>query len=286
MKICAIILNYRDAARTEACLRSLVGQGVHQVLLVDNSADELAASALAAMVERQRGLVGCTLHLLSPNENLGFARGVNWAILRAEAQPCDAFLLINNDATAMPGMVKRLAAALAEFHAAMVAPMVIDAAGKTMPMFWYQRFLGLLVTRQWPGSFPYLSGCCLLVSREMLEAGRLFDEDFFMYGEDTLLGWRIVRTGKTALRLDDVFVRHAGTGSSRHGEMFYEYHTARAHILLARKTWRHPAEMPFLLLSKCIPLSMRALWRSLRFRNRVPLKALFMAWRELNVRAP
>ncbi|GAO37041.1 hypothetical protein SCT_2456 [Sulfuricella sp. T08] len=286
MKICAIVLNYRNAARTEACLCSLAGEGLDAVLVVDNSADKHAAAELASVMARQEGYVDCTLRLLNPDRNLGFARGVNLALNDEAARHCDAFLLINNDAVALPGMLAGLAAALADTGAGLVAPTVIDAEGKPQPMFWYQRFFGLQTMRPLPGSFPYLSGCCLLVRRDMLEEGKLFDAEFFMYGEDTLLGWRLACAGIKPLRLDDAFVRHDSAGSSRRGQFFYEYHMARAHVLLAMKTWRHPLEIPLLLASKCVGLVLRALWRSLRFGSPIPLKAFFMAWVALDIREP
>lgn len=284
MKICAIILNYRDAARTEACLRSLTGSGLEMALVVDNSASEPAANELAGRLGRQTALFDYTLKLLNPGRNLGFARGVNLAINDATALRCDAFLIINNDAVALPGMLERLAAALTDPDAMMAGPTAINAAGKPQPMLWYQRFFGSLTARPLPGSFPYLSGCCLLVRRDMLQEGKLFDEDFFMYGEDTLLGWLLASAGKKPLHLDDAFVRHGGAGSSRRGELFYEYHMARAHVLLAMKTRRHALEMPLLLAGKCVGLGLRALWRSLHFGSTVPLRAFFMAWLARDVR--
>lgn len=286
MKICAIVLNYRNAARTEACLCALASQGLDVVLVVDNSADQRFSDELAVMLARQTGLVDYRLRLLNSGDNLGFARGVNLALNDADALCCDVFLLINNDAVASPGMVARLAAALADTDTPMVSPTVVDVVGVPQPMLWYQRFFGLLTRHRLLGSFPYLSGCCLLVRREMLEKGRLFDEDFFMYGEDTLLGWRLARSGKYPLCIPDVFVRHDGAVSSRRGQLFYEYHMARAHVLLAVKTWRHPLEIPLLLISKCIGLCLRALWRTLRFRNFAPLKGFFMAWRAQDMRVP
>jgi GT2 family glycosyltransferase len=120
----------------------------------------------------------------------------------------------------------------------------------------------------------------------MLENGGLFDEDFFMYGEDTLLGWRLACAGKKPISVGGALVCHDSAGSSRRGQWFYEYHMARAHVLLAMKTFRHPIEMPLLLTSKGIGLCLRAVWRSLRFGNLVPLKAFFMAWRGRDVRVP
>lgn len=286
MKICAIVLNYRNVARTETCLRSLVGQGLDTVLVEDNSADQRFSDQLAVMLEQQTGLVDYRLSLFNPGSNLGFARGVNRAINDATALHCDAFLLINNDAIAQPGMLIRLIAALADTGALMVAPTVVDAAGVPQSMLWYQRFFGLLTVRPLPGSFPYLSGCCLLVRREMLEGGKLFDEDFFMYGEDTLLGWRLARAGEVLRRVNDAVVCHTSGGSSRQGQLFYEYHTARAHVLLSLKTWHSPLEIPLLLVSKSIGLAFRALRRSARCGNGVPLLAFILAWFPMKIRVP
>jgi N-acetylglucosaminyl-diphospho-decaprenol L-rhamnosyltransferase len=285
MKLCAIVLNYRDAVRTEACLRSLANQELDIVLVVDNSADQHFSGDLAEMLSRMKGHINYRLRLLKPDRNLGFARGVNLALGDADALECDAFLLINNDAVASQDMVARLAAALATDKSLMVAPTVVDETGVTQPMLWYQRYFGLQSKHRLPGSFPYLSGCCMLVRREMLEEGRLLDEDFFMYGEDTLLGWRLARSGKYPLILGNAFVRHAA-GSARRGLLFYEYHMSRAHVLLAMKTLRHPIEVPLLLVSKGIGLCLRALWRCLRFGNLVPLKAFWMSWREKDIRVP
>lgn len=286
MKICAIVLNYRDAVRTQVCLSSLIGQKLDVVLVVDNSASHHFEVELMAMVERQRELVDYRLHLLNAGTNLGFAGGVNLAIGNLDVLQCEAFLIINNDAVATPGMLARLAIALTETDVLMVAPTVLDTVGAFQPMLWYQRFFGLMTTFPLPGSFPYLSGCCLLVKREMLVEGKLFDEDFFMYGEDTLLGWHFARAGKIPLCLKDAFVSHTGVGSSRRGHFFYEYHMARAHILLAMKTYHHVFEIPLLLISKSCVLCVRAVWRSLKFGNVVPLKAFFMAWRAKDIRVP
>lgn len=287
MKICAIVLNYRNAASTKACLDSLSNQSLDTVLVVDNSADQRFDDELAEMLARQSGVMDYRLKLLNPGSNLGFARGVNFALNEAEMLCCDAFLLINNDALASSGMVARLAAALAGDDRLIVAPAVVDAAGVQQPMLWYQRFFGLLTKRQLPGSFPYLNGCCLLVRREILaDSNKLFDENFFMYGEDTLLGWYMECAGKVLHRVDDAVVRHSSGGSSRQGQFFYEYHTARAHVILALKAKRSLYEIPLLLLFKSIGLVLRAILRSVRYSSGIPLLAFILAWFPMKVRVP
>jgi len=53
-RVCAIILDYRAAGKTETCLKSLIGQGLATVYLVDNSASERASTDLLQAVERLR----------------------------------------------------------------------------------------------------------------------------------------------------------------------------------------------------------------------------------------
>ena len=47
-RVCAIILDYRAAGKTETCLKSLIGQGLATVYLVDNSASESASRGTSA----------------------------------------------------------------------------------------------------------------------------------------------------------------------------------------------------------------------------------------------
>ena len=59
---------------------------------------------------------------------------------------------------------------------------------------------------------------------------------------------------------------------------------ARGHLLLALRLWRHPVEVPLLLLVRLPVLTLRALWRGLRQRSPVPLLALLLAPLPLRVR--
>lgn len=285
MNICAIVLDYRNAKRTEACLRSLLGQGLYRVLVVDNSANQQASEKLKAVIQRLKGNASdYALDLLQPNANLGFARGVNYALQQKLAADCDILLLMNNDALAAPDMVPLLAAAIINKSADLVTPTVLNNADIPQPAFWYQRFFGLLTIHRLPFSFTYPSGCCFLFHRSLIESGKLFDEDFFMYGEDTLLGWQMTRKRKKMACVEKAIVYHTGQASSHKCTLFYEYHMTRAHILLAIKTWNNPLEIPFLVTTKAIGLAIRAVLRCLRYRRMTPLIASLLAWIPLDIR--
>jgi N-acetylglucosaminyl-diphospho-decaprenol L-rhamnosyltransferase len=273
--ICTIILNYRGASRTAACVNSLSGQPVDFVLVADNSAD------LEETAELRRALAGFggaefPVEVLVNADNQGFARGMNTALRWLELhRPHECYVLLNNDAEAMPGMIDTLASHLKDHsEIGLVAPRIETASGVS-DGFWYHRPTGLLFAKPTLSCFHYLSGCCLMVRRELVVDG-LFDEDFFMYGEDVELGWRLGLKGVGFATVAQARLRHEGTGSSRHGGWFYEYHVTRGHKLLARKMAAASWEVPLFMTGRAVVLSLRAVLRCLRFRTLAPLRALLM----------
>lgn len=71
---------------------------------------------------------------------------------------------------------------------------------------------------------------------------------------------------------------HEGSGSSRNGSLFYEYHINRGHLLLARKLPKSAAGRFMSVLGRCGFLPLRALARVLRSGESVPLHGLSRAW--------
>lgn len=249
-------------------------QGLDTVMIVDNSADQKANIQLQEALEEFR-LTNppFSMHQMINQKNLGYAAGVNNALRWLEANyPHSYYLLINNDAEATPGMVLELLKFICKDDRTVLTAPVIDTGHKQIVYTWYHRFTGLMFLHHIIGTFPYLSGCCLLIDRRII-GDRLFDEVFFMYGEDVALCWRIRCAGYNTVCVSDATVRHKGAGSSHYGGFFYEYHTARAHILLAGKLARYRWEMPILLFGRLLTISVRAILRALHFRSMVPIKA-------------
>jgi N-acetylglucosaminyl-diphospho-decaprenol L-rhamnosyltransferase len=281
MFIAAIVLDYRGASKTEKCLKSLVGEGIGCCIVVDNSDSADHTKELENSLDRVRAL-GCDfpiLHLVS-SSNLGFAKGVNSALRDSRvAGRYSYFLLLNNDATMVPGALLKMVKALeADPRLPAVAPLIVSGTGITQRTVWYNRYLGSIGRHKTLLSFPYLSGCCLLFRPALLADGKLLDDSFFMYGEDVLLGWRLFRSNQMVRCIDDAMVNHEGSGSSQITSLFYETHVARGHVLLATKTYLWRGEVPIMLVCKGLFLFARALVRAIRYRSLVPLKALGLAW--------
>lgn len=290
MNVCAIILDYFGAEKTERCLMSLSNQSIKTIYLVDNSGCDGASASLREMVERvQSAGVDYAVKLISPGRNLGFARGVNLALSYdgRSGSPHDYYLLFNNDALAGPSLVSGLISTLEQNpQAALVAPRIVSSDRGREYGIWYHRYLGLLLSQPGRSRFHYLTGCCLLFSKDLVGETGLFDEAFFMYGEDAELGWRLTRQGRNMICAASVFVRHdLGPSADRTG-LFYEYHMVRGHLLLSFRTWLHPGEIPLLIITKSLALACRAILRSFRYRTLSPLAAFFLAWFPLKMEKP
>lgn len=268
--IVGLTLHYRNAGRTSTCLRSLLAQDVAHVLAWDNSEDGGASAT-----ELERLMTGENrFRIATEGRNLGFAVGVNRGleVLRTEF-PGSAVLLINNDAVLLQGALGTFQEALELHPDAEILYPDIDHDGWVRGTVYYHRLTGVITDRHLPGSFPYASGCCLLVNLPKSGA-LLFDEDFFMYGEDIELGARLSQRNGAMVHLPNLLVHHEGSASSRIGSPFYEARVVAAQWIIARKLSKGYFDRLLVMVLRGAWLGLRSLVRSLRFRSLIPLRAL------------
>ena len=267
--IVGLTLNYRDARRTQRCVQSLVADGASHVLVWDNSADSglSAAELRSAFVEEWR------VSIVESSNNLGFAAGVNRGIDWIRANNPGAWVfLINNDALVLPGGLQALHGKMTVHPYAILVYPDIDHGGLILGEIWYQRFFALITRHRMPGSVLHASGCALLFAPQRWTTP-LFDEDFFMYGEDVFLGWTHRGTGRL-VHAPGVWVSHEGSASSGMASPFYEARLVAAHLQLARKMALNRWDYLFLLAGRALSLSARAVLRSFRYRSLAPATAL------------
>ena len=134
MRILTVIVNYRSAPLTIACLRSLATErslvpGLEVVVVENDSGDDSAATLQAAVAENG-WQEWATIRPMPRNG--GFAYGVNAGVQPglASTPPFDAFWLLNPDTYVRP----RALAALVDFlrdhpEASMVGSRLEDADG-------------------------------------------------------------------------------------------------------------------------------------------------------------
>ncbi|MBI4099827.1 glycosyltransferase family 2 protein [Candidatus Microgenomates bacterium] len=119
-----------------------------------------------------------------PNPNRGFAVGVNLGIKKALAAGADEVLLVNPDVTIAKTQIEKLVKTTGDIIAPVLTfkrdgRVIKDYGGKInwllgRPTHWENR----------QGKIDYVSGACMLISRQVIEKIGLFDPGFFMYFED------------------------------------------------------------------------------------------------------
>ena len=190
----AVVVNHNGQGYVLEAVQSLVDQdtGV-ELWVVDNGSTDGSDAAL----ERR---FGPAIRLIRAGRNLGFGAGNNLAIRQASGRHV---LLLNSDAVAAPSFAREmLAAAEADPRVGMVAARVldyarrdvIDTAGHLLYPDGLNRGRGRL--EQDRGQYDacrtalFPSGAAALYRRAMLDEIGLFDESFFLYGDDAELGLR------------------------------------------------------------------------------------------------
>jgi len=211
---------------------------------------------------------------------------VNLAIKAAIDSGFKHFFLLNNDAVLLHGSGPYIEHALRQHPATIIAP-TIRWGDHTVCGSSYHKYFSLVHSAGWKsgfGWFNYISGCAFIFDITCTKKVGLFDESFFMYGEDAEYCYRAADKQISLLPLKHQLIRHYGSRSSKKALFFYEYHVNRAHFLLTLKMLKQPTKRILAFSAKTLILSARALWRSLKYRTIDPLLAFILAPFELTIR--
>lgn len=211
MNLFAVVLNWNGGADTLAALRSLDGI---EAICVDNGSTDGSDATVAEQFP--------SVELLRNDANLGFAGGNNAGIRRALERGADWVLLLNNDATAEPGLAAALAEAAAARSDAGLLACKIFAEDGTSVQYAGASFNGRLgysgrVATTGPDTVRDVGradGAAFAVSRAAAERAGLLDETLFLYVEDVEWSLRIRRAGFGVVFVPGARVRHKGSAAS------------------------------------------------------------------------
>jgi GT2 family glycosyltransferase len=229
----------------ERCLDSVRG---HERIVVDHGSTDGTLELVRKRFPDVR---------LIEQENRGLGGGSNAGMRVASG---DYFLLLNSDAWAVDGAIERLVEfAQAHPEAAVVGPRLSNPDGslqrsvRGFPTVWRLATEYLFLRKLAPRSralnafygagfghdrvleAEFLMGACLLVRREAADTVGLFDEDFFMFSEETDWCYRFRQAGWKVLFFPGAEFVHVGGASTRQdwGPMFREQ--VRGHLRFLAK---------------------------------------------------
>jgi N-acetylglucosaminyl-diphospho-decaprenol L-rhamnosyltransferase len=233
VKLSVIIINYQVKYFLELCLRSVekAVKGMEaEIIVVDNHSIDGSLVYLQPQFPEVR--------FLANTENKGFGRANNQALEQASGE----YILFLNPDTVLPeNFADQCLAFLATTPGiGGLGVRMIDGSGQFLkesrrgfPTAWvgFCRLCGLATlfphSRIFSGYYmgylppdkahpaPVLSGACLWVRRAILQEIGSFDEQFFMYGEDIDLSYRIEQAGYSNYYYPGVTMVHYKGESTR-----------------------------------------------------------------------
>jgi N-acetylglucosaminyl-diphospho-decaprenol L-rhamnosyltransferase len=243
--VSVVVVTYNALPWIERCLESVRG---HERIVVDHGSTD---GTLELVRERFPDV------RVVEQENKGLGGGSNAGMRVASG---DYFLLLNSDAWAVGDAVERLVE-FADTHpeAAVVGPRLSNPDGslqrsvRGFPTLWRLATEYFFVRKLAPRSralnafygagfahdrvleAEFLMGACLLVRREAADTVGLFDEDFFMFSEETDWCYRFRQAGWKVLFYPGAEFVHVGGATTRQnwGPMFREQ--LRGHLRFLAK---------------------------------------------------
>jgi GT2 family glycosyltransferase len=248
VSVTIVVLNWNGLADTLRCLESLcrVDLGSYKIVIVvvDNASEEDPTPAITSQFPQVK--------ILRLDENRGFTGGCNAGITWALAQGASFVCLLNNDAVVEPDFLQPMLESFKlEKNLSVVSPVIrrleppneIEFAGGIICYA-----LGRFSARRSTSSLSsplhfcgYASGCCMLISRRVVDEIGLFDETFFAYFEDTDYSIRARAHGFQVACCLRSSIRHKGSASTRSGlkegttSPMKHYLVARNRLVLIRK---------------------------------------------------
>ena len=268
LKLSVIIVNYNVKYYLDQCIRSVLRAFVlmntpAEIIVVDNHS---ADGSVDYLEKRYPQMLYPMVRFVRSAHNLGFARANNIAIRQSRGE----YVLLLNPDTIVGEDALKASVDFMDAHedAGSVGVRMLGAQGRRAmesrrglptPMVSFFKMLGFC--NRWPhhrlfgkyymGYLPWdepcqievVSGAYCMLRRKALDEVGLLDEDFFMYGEDIDLSYRVLKGGYHNYYLPVDILHYKGEStqksSFRYVHVFYE-----AMLIFFRK---HYSGMTFLL---------------------------------------
>jgi GT2 family glycosyltransferase len=253
MKLSVIIVNYNVKHFLEQCLISVFNATRKidsEIFVVDNS----SVDGSCAMILQKFPLI----NLIENKKNFGFSYANNQAMRISKGEyilllnpdtvveedcfeKCIQFMDSHSDAGALGvKMIDGKGRFLPESKRALPTPSVsfykIFGLSKLFPKS--KRFaryhLGHLETDK-INEIEILPGAFMFIRKETLNKTGLLDEDYFMYGEDIDLSYRILKSGYKNYYFPETTIIHYKGESTKKGSLNYVFIFYNAMIIFARK---------------------------------------------------
>ena len=247
MKLSVIIVNYNVRPYLTACLDSVQRalEGIEsEVFVVDNHSDDDSVE----VISRDYAWV----HLINNKENLGYSKANHIAIRQAQGE---YILLLNPDTVVAEETLKGVIDFMDQHPKAGGAGVRMHNADGTLapesrraiptPFVAARKMLGFtkryyMSYLSWdaPAQIEVVSGAFMLLRHKAIYEVGMLDEDFFMYGEDIDLSYRLLQGGWQNWYLPYDIVHYKGQSTSK-SDFRYVHVFYQAMLIFFHKHYSH-----------------------------------------------
>jgi len=192
-KVFIVIVNYNSGSYIIDCLKSLEISRYKDIKISEVIIDNSSVDNSLQLIKQQFSKI----KIINNKNNLGFAKAVNQGIKNALQNKADYVFLLNPDTLAEKNLLKPLIQLIkSDKKIGIVVPALKDEvkAGSVYSLgLKFNKFLGRtehIHLHVNPRSLHHqeeelVSGCAMLIKKEVFKKIGLFDERFFMYFEDS-----------------------------------------------------------------------------------------------------
>ncbi len=247
MKLSIVIVSYNVRSYLEQCLQSVKQalKGIDsEVFIIDNRSDDDSVE----MVRTNYPWVRLVVNL----ENIGFSRANNIAIRNAGGE---YVLLLNPDTIVEKDTLSEVLDFMEKHPKAGGAGVMMHNADgslapesrRALPTPWVSCLKMLGFSKRYymshlpwdkPGRIEVISGAFCFLRRKALDEVGLLDEDFFMYGEDIDLSYRLLKGGWENWYLPYPITHFKGK-STQKSDYRYVHIFYKAMLIFFRKHYSH-----------------------------------------------
>ena len=253
-ELCIVTVNWNNFKDTYELLKSLQGvpeinDGFADVVVVDNGSSDNSGHKLKKIFPEYK--------FIFSYKNLGYGGGVNLAISKY-LDRYDYFYIINNDTIVTKDFISSIKEAMDHNTLDIFGPIILyyktdtvwfgggklSALGYTKHLFKGKKYS--VIKNKLPKyySTDFVTGCAMVIKNIVFESIGLFDENFFMYGEDADFCLRAKKAGYKIGMVNSATVYHKvsrSAGSDVKNELAFSklqaYYYARNNMLIAKKNY-------------------------------------------------
>lgn len=220
-----IVVTYNSEKHIRGCLNhlSLVSGVRHEIIVVDNS----SADNTRRIIKNEFP----TIQLIESEGNRGFSHGVNEGVKRARG---DLVFLMNPDTEIVTHKLNGFLSTFPTNYVGVIGPKVINPqdssrqfSARCFPTLksgvfnrdsiltslipnnrFSREYLNPIINENKPQTVDWVSGCAMIIRKDVFDLVGGFDEKFFVFYEDVDFCYRVKRAGYRVIYNPEIVVSH------------------------------------------------------------------------------